>query len=143
MKSFTFLFLFVPFICFSQSKSNNINTDTILINTHLADATIFKLDTISCGNSLSAWFSFVNDSGNKIFIDRIPTGDGGTYAVCNGKTFNSQVLAPNDTLTFCIYFVVQKIKRSHLRDVRIMFIDPKDQAMKAIVSFKLLLYVKE
>jgi hypothetical protein len=143
MKLPLLLFLFFPLFCFSQKMSNNIDTDTILINSHLKEKTIFLLDTISCGKSLCAWFSFVNDSEKNIFIDRISTGDGGTYAKCDGKTFNGKTLAANDTLTFCIYFVVQQMQRCHNREIQILSIDPKDQSMKALVQFKLLLYVKE
>ena len=143
MRSFIFIFLFFPFICFSQDRNNSTNKDTILINTHLADTTVFKFYTLKSVKNLSEWFSFVNDSGKDLLLSNISTGDGGTYAEYKGKIFGGKLLAANDTLTFCIHFETPLQKSAYSRGIQIVGLDPKDQVWKPLVRFELLLYVKE
>ncbi|MGZ4054389.1 MAG: hypothetical protein ACXVDZ_17050 [Bacteroidia bacterium] len=143
MRSLILLFLFCSLNCLSQDRNNSINTDTILINTHLADTTVFKLHTLKSEKGLSVWFSFVNDSGRELFIDRISTGDGGTEALYKGEIFRRQKIKTNDTLTFCVYFEPPLQKSVYSRGIQIVGIDPKDQAYKPLVRFELMLYVKE
>ena len=137
MKILPLLFFIISIQCFSQE--NVINSDTILINTHLPSTTVYKRGLIPIGKTYCAWFALVNDSGHALVIDRITTGDGGTYAKANGKKVVTQKLAANDTLTFCVFFVKQEYQRMHTRDIRIIGMDPDEKVWRELLEFKLVI----
>lgn len=143
LKIFIFIISF-PLANVAQTTSI-FATDTIIFNTRLPENTVYKLeiDSLSHKKTLSVWFSFVNDSGKPVLIDRISTGDGGSYAMYNGATFKGTYLKAKDTLTFCIFFYAN-LKRGHNRDVRIMgTYSGKGEEFKTIARFTLLVATKE